>query len=112
MLAALPLRSDPIKQSLISSELQSRLGLSPITERSFYKQIDYRFGFNYCTILVTGSNYLSISVGKVDKDYERQILKLLYIPNEQFLIDILSKLVLLRNIFPEIVLVPQSDIIV
>lgn len=88
------------------------IGAVQESENSFYKEAETPISFNYAYFHFFGGNFLSIRVGKKDHDYERMLLKGFYIENGQALLNVLSKLVYLSNIFPEIVSVPQLNVVI
>lgn len=101
-----------MSQETISDHLAKRLGLTKTTDKSFYKEVDWPYMYNWCEILVINSNFISITVGKKDTDTRKSILSMCYLKDETEFIFIVSRLCFLGKLFPEIVSVPQSDIVI
>ena len=93
---------------LLSQSVISLLNIEQINPNTFYQEATNKIGFNYCFIYIK-DNYVSIRAGKKDQDYERQLLKLLYIESEDYFMDILKRLHLLSFIFPQIIIIPPAD---
>ena len=89
----------------------NEIGFEKIGEDSFYKEVDIPCGYNFCYLNMIQDNFLCIRVGKNDKEIVKTIVSLLYIKNGNELIDIVSRLSHLRGIFPQIVSVPEINVI-
>lgn len=99
--------SQPAPDFFSLREAVEKLGLDKVVENVYERRIECS-KVDYCTFSIVG-NRLSIRVGKENDDYERQILRQLYVPDEYFFLTILSRLAPLKLFFPDIVNVPEFD---
>ena len=101
-----------MSQERISDQFAKRMGLIKKTDNSFYKDVEWPYMYNWCEFLLPRPNFISITVGKKDTDIRKHILSMFYFKDEEELIFILSRLSFLEKLFPEIVCIPQSDIVI
>lgn len=102
----------PTIKNIFSPELCSKLRLTIWGSCSYYKESENIYGgFDCCHFLVITNTFLSIRVSKKrDGSNSKSILSLYYIKNEQDVLDVISRLGHLLNLFPEIVQVPVLEI--
>lgn len=99
--------------NIFSSEFCNKLGLTKATEKSFHKESHATHGgFDCCDFLVTQNHFLTIKVSKKRDGNSKQILSMYHVKDEQDVVNVISRLSYLLNLFPEIVQVPTLDVIV
>jgi hypothetical protein len=86
------------------------LGLSQTSEKGFYKGSDNTLGFNYCRILLIQNEFITIWIGKKDREIQQTILSMYYIKSPDDVIDVISRFGFLEHLFPNIVSVPEVNI--
>lgn len=102
-----------LQHDIFSESFCSKLGLTKTTDKSFYKESHATHGgFDICNFLVFQNQFLSIKVSKKRDGNSKQILSLYHIKDEQDVINVISRLSHLINLFPEIVFVPTLDVVV
>lgn len=92
---------------VLSEQLIEDLGLVKVDARAFKKVVTPSVGYDHCTIVLADNGLISIKAGLQDKDYQHQLLKLFYVPDEKAFIETLERLPLLSTLFPEIKFISQ-----
>ena len=92
---------------LLTDELANKLGLTKeVGEEwvSYLKEVSIEFGFYKCRIAVIQNKYVSIYA--TNNVCEHDILLLMYVPDQEFLLSVMGRLTKLKYLFPEIMLIP------
>jgi len=92
--------------NLITPELIEKLGLKVERDGVYTKKVTIEYGFYECIIYVTKNKFLSINATNDVKEYK--IVYMMYVPDTDFFVSVLSRLMHLRYIFPEIIFVPED----
>ena len=93
----------------ITSVLED-LGLTKVSNNCFYKESDNTLEYNYCFLLLFQDKFISIIVGRKNRDAERRILSMYHIKTSNDVIEVISRLSYLKYLFPQIVSVPEIKI--
>lgn len=89
----------------------SVLEMEKLGDNLFYKEVDPPSIYNYARLCIIQDHFLSIQAGRSDGDRERSIISGFYIKDGSEILEVISKLLYLSKIFPQIVRIPSVDII-
>lgn len=89
--------------------LIKKLGLTVLSEGSYYKEIKGDWKYTCCYIYFIEGGFMSIKASNNGMDRDVQIVKILSVPDVDFFLLVLSRLKPLQNLFPQSLFVSISN---